>query len=253
MTLSPREYPGHILLPAPKGKSSKVPPYGPSTHKNLGSLGNVIPSNLAILSGLPCFGFFSNSDIVHSTVTAELSVPPAIKKSSQGIKSPIFKTPFNRNNSSSIFLNSSGETAPFSLLSVYFFPSTILLITLRLKAHPTSLSPVGTVRGPRDVGVIVGGVLPGGELRTARYGGVVGFEEGFGHFDGRAHHDWFGPKPNLHDGPVLPREGVDGAVWEWAYEIEVAYDGPWSWAWGPVVSPAVAEMAAEEEDDDEGC
>ncbi|KAF7814027.1 Cytochrome P450 76C1 [Senna tora] len=73
-----------------------------------------------------------------------------------------------------------------------------------------------------------------------------------GHFDGGAHHNRDRSEPKLHDGPVLVGEGVDGAVREWAYEIEVADDGPWSWAWRPVESP-VAEMAAEEEENSEGC
>lgn len=98
------------------------------------------------------------------------------------------------------------------------------------QAHFSRLAPVRAVGRPRDVGIVVGGVLSGGGLRPGCEDEVVGLEEELGGGDGGAHDDGEGPEAELHDGPVLEREVVDGAVRERADEVKVANDGPRPWA-----------------------
>lgn len=109
------------------------------------------------------------------------------------------------------------------------------------------MAPIGSVRGPSDVGVVVGGVFSRRDLGPPGEGDIMGFEEGLGHFDGGTHHNGEGPEFELHDGPVFLGERVDGTVGEVAYEVEVANDGPGFWAGRQIELPA-AEVAGEKEE-----
>lgn len=54
----------------------------------------------------------------------------------------------------------------------------------------------------------------------------------------------------MHDGPVFLGEVVEGAVGEWAYEVEVSDYGPWFWARGEAeggLFPVADEGGDEEE------
>ena len=74
------------------------------------------------------------------------------------------------------------------------------------------MAPIWTVRRPSDVGIVIGRVLSGGSFRAVGYGGVVGFKEGPGHFDGGADNDGVGAKPDMHDGSILLGESMEGPV-----------------------------------------
>ncbi|KAJ0745025.1 hypothetical protein HanPI659440_Chr10g0394171 [Helianthus annuus] len=76
------------------------------------------------------------------TVFIRFTYPCRSMKSIHGIESPILNTPFNKNNSSNIFLNSSGLTTEFSVSSKYLFPNTILLITFKLTVDKRSFNRI---------------------------------------------------------------------------------------------------------------
>uniref|UniRef100_J3KVB2 Uncharacterized protein n=1 Tax=Oryza brachyantha TaxID=4533 RepID=J3KVB2_ORYBR len=95
------------------------------------------------------------------------------------------------------------------------------------EAHLARLAPVRAVGRPRDVAVVVGGVLAGGGLGPVGEHHVVRLEEELGHLDRRADDDGEGPEPERHDRAVALGELVDGTVRERAHQVEVADDWPW--------------------------
>lgn len=147
-----------------------------------------------------------------------------------------------------------GRTVQLSKQSLHLLNPNILIRLEPLcaeqlhQAHPPRLAPVRAVRGPRDVGVIVRRVLPGGGFRPRSEGDVHGFEEHFGHVDGGPDDDGEGPEPEVHDGAVFLGEGVEGAVGEGADEVEVADYGPGGGARREVELAAAAEGGGEEEE-----
>lgn len=91
-------------------------------------------------------------------------------------------------------------------------------------------------------------MFAGGKFGPTGEGDIMRFEEGLGHFNGGSYDDRERPEFELHDGTIFLGEGMDGAVGEMAYEVEVANDGPGFWA-GRQVKLAAAEVAGEEEED----
>lgn len=93
------------------------------------------------------------------------------------------------------------------------------------------MSPVRSVRGPSDVGVIVGGEFSGGCFGTTGKIDVHGFEEDFSHFDGGPHNDGERAEAEVHDLAVLLGEFMEGTVGEGAHEVQVSDDRPGFGTW----------------------
>nr|ACN29026.1 unknown [Zea mays] len=114
------------------------------------------------------------------------------------------------------------------------------------------LAPVRPAGRPDDVGVVVGGVLPGRHPGAVDERRVAGPEEEPGRFHGGADDDGDGAEAERHERAVPRGERVDGAVRERADQVEVADHRPRPRPGWHLVLAAGAALPAEDGDEEDG-